>query len=403
MPGVRIVTIKPTSLEDVFGDIITIAGSMGVPERGSQMVGFMRARFDLVRSMTANLTPQPPKVVHLEWLQPLMGSGYWIAECVESAGCTMIHGTVGGHSQTLESLSTLDSADVIIIAPCGFSIERTFAEINQIQLDKQDQWKTLPAVNNGRVFVADGNLYFNRSSCGVLDTAEIVAECAHDSLRGMWGHHGRTFVQMAELANFCNRDGAPPATKWVELAPADVVVRNNVIEGSEGSAPIRDSPTEASSAVQHVKEQLTALQASDWAAAFALNSAANQARLGSGEQFKAIVHGNPSFSLLLKESGVKEIAATQVCLQPTLSVHFCTGLSTHKFGHYTPFRSVQFSSVPFRSFSPTWLVPQVSEGFMKAVVRVDVEGGEAATRFLFDLLRGSKEGAWETEGVRIEC
>ena len=39
--------------------------------------------------------------------------------------------------------------------------------------------------------MADGNLYFNRSSCGVIETAEIVAEAAHAELCGVFGHHGR--------------------------------------------------------------------------------------------------------------------------------------------------------------------------------------------------------------------
>ena len=61
------------------------------------------------------------------------------------------------------------------------------------------EWQGLDAVKRGRVYVADGNLYFNRSSCGVVETAEMVAEMARPDLKGLWGHHGKHWVALDEL------------------------------------------------------------------------------------------------------------------------------------------------------------------------------------------------------------
>jgi iron complex transport system substrate-binding protein len=41
------------------------------------------------------------------------------------------------------------------------------------------EWSSLAAVRAGRVYVADGNLYFNRSGPLLFDTPEILAEILH--------------------------------------------------------------------------------------------------------------------------------------------------------------------------------------------------------------------------------
>lgn len=129
---IKMVTIMPVTLNDVLGDVAAIATALGVPERGTRLVGMIRARLAALSSLVPTPAPPPPRVAHLEWLAPLMGSGYWIAECAEAAGCTLVHGARGGHSQTLSSAALLANADIILLAPCGFSLERTYAELDSL-------------------------------------------------------------------------------------------------------------------------------------------------------------------------------------------------------------------------------------------------------------------------------
>ena len=112
--------------------------------------------------------------------------------------------------QTLAT-SELSNAEIIVIAPCGFSIERTASEVAGLNLLQSAEWQGLDAVKRGRVYVADGNLYFNRSSCGVVETAEMVAEMARPDLKGLWGHHGKHWVALDELEAFCGREGRATA------------------------------------------------------------------------------------------------------------------------------------------------------------------------------------------------
>ena len=56
-------------------------------------------------------------------------------------------------------------------------IERTRREIGP--LIAQPGWGELRAVRSGRVFVADGNQYFNRPGPRLVESLEILAEILH--------------------------------------------------------------------------------------------------------------------------------------------------------------------------------------------------------------------------------
>lgn len=122
-------------------------------------------------------------------------------------------------------MELLSIADYIIISPCGFSIERTHDELERLNMLGMKEWQDLPAVKNGRIAIADGNKYFNRSSvASILGTAEIVAEIVianengDGELKGMYGHHGTRWVKLDELSTFCKREGAESVRKEVKLA-----------------------------------------------------------------------------------------------------------------------------------------------------------------------------------------
>ncbi|GMH97073.1 hypothetical protein TrST_g6948 [Triparma strigata] len=304
-PTVKMVTIMPVTLSDVLSDIETIASALGVPERGQRLVSSLRHRLAYVSSVVLSLpSPPRPKVMHVEWLSPLMGSGYWIAELVETAGCDMINGQVGGHSPVLKGANEMSDADIIILAPCGFGVERTRREMAELKLAEDEGWKQLKAVKNGMVFVADGNLFFNRSSCTVIETAEMVAEMAHPELAALWGHHGRHWVRMGELDSFCLREGASPVHKEIQLADKnekDEGKDNNSNEAALTPTP-PPPPSSFKTAIEFVQHQVELLRARKFVEAFEMNSDKNKARLGSAQKFEAIVNSNPSFAALADPS-----------------------------------------------------------------------------------------------------
>jgi len=64
--------------------------------------------------------------------------------------------------------------------PCGFDLERTEKE-SQI-LTQHPNWNILKAVKDNKVFIVDGNAYFNRPGPRLVDSAEILAEIFHPQL-----------------------------------------------------------------------------------------------------------------------------------------------------------------------------------------------------------------------------
>jgi iron complex transport system substrate-binding protein len=167
--------------------------ALGDVAAGEALVGRMRGRIAAVTDATA-LLPRP-RVAFVEWIEPMMSGGNWMPELIKAAGGDNLFGEAGQHSgyMTFAELSHADP-DVIIVAPCGFDIARTLSEMPL--LEGQPGWRSLAAVRNGRVAVADGNLYFNRPSPGLAETTEIIAEIIHGPGIDL-GHRGRGWVPYA--------------------------------------------------------------------------------------------------------------------------------------------------------------------------------------------------------------
>lgn len=177
-PDVEIVNLHPTTLEQIWGDIRTVATALGRPTEGDALLAEMDRRVDDVRRRAREL-PRA-NVLAIEWLDPVMIGGMWSPEMIEIAGGTALAAEHGAHAPTLdtEQLRALTPRpDVILIKPCGFDIERTLVEEARVRdlLGDLDG----PAVRDGRVWVADGNALFNRPGPRIVDSLETLAACMH--------------------------------------------------------------------------------------------------------------------------------------------------------------------------------------------------------------------------------
>jgi iron complex transport system substrate-binding protein len=112
-------------------------------------------------------------VVTLEWLAPVMIGGMWMPELVELAGGEPLVTRPGEHAPTLErdDLAALDP-EVVLVKPCGFSLERTLDELDVLRDALPRNWRA-------RVYVADGNAFFNRPGPRIVESLEILAACVH--------------------------------------------------------------------------------------------------------------------------------------------------------------------------------------------------------------------------------
>jgi iron complex transport system substrate-binding protein len=173
----QIVSLQPNSLADIWDDFRRAAGALGIPQTGESVIASLQSRLS-----PAPPASPPPRVACIEWIEPLMAAGNWTPELVSLAGGVNLFGEAGKHSpwMTWEDLQDADP-DVIVIAPCGFDLARTEEEM--YWLTDRPAWRDLRAVRTNRVYLADGNQYFNRPGPRVVETFEILAEILHPDAR----------------------------------------------------------------------------------------------------------------------------------------------------------------------------------------------------------------------------
>ena len=205
----QIVSLEPMSLTDVWTDIRSVAAAIGAPTQGDTLVAGLIARLDGIRVSTAS--DGRPTIGCLEWIDPLMAAGNWVPELVDIAGGTNVFGEAGRHSGdlALDELAAADP-DVVAVMPCGFDIERATRELNA--LTSSPLWSELAAVKSGRVFITDGNQYFNRPGPRLVESAEILAELLHPH-KVDFGHRGTGWIHLADAREHSPR--APAFTPAV--------------------------------------------------------------------------------------------------------------------------------------------------------------------------------------------
>ena len=172
-----IISVEPNSVKDIFKDIKIIAEALNVVDKGADLIDFMKNRIRTLKKsydVKSELT-----VAAIEWIDPLMAAGNWVPELIEMAGGINLFGEAGKHSPWMEYKDLIEKdPDNIIIMPCGYNIQKSIIEIDS--LIKQKGWKEINAVQNDKVYITDGNQYFNRPGPRIIESLEILIEIFHN-------------------------------------------------------------------------------------------------------------------------------------------------------------------------------------------------------------------------------
>ena len=173
----KIISLEPNTLNEVWLSFDIIAKTMGAPESSSILKSEINDRFKLLKDKLKG-TEQKPTVLCIEWIEPIMVAANWVPELVGLAGGRNVMSVSGADSNfcSWDEIKQTNP-DIIIMMPCGFGIKRTFEDIHYLQNRKG--WQELKAVKEGKVFVVDGNQYFNRPGPRLIDSSEILAEVIH--------------------------------------------------------------------------------------------------------------------------------------------------------------------------------------------------------------------------------
>ena len=176
----EVLSLDPQYLGDVLEDVRRVGRATGAEAVADDVTARMQERIDAV-TRRAELADGHPRVLHLEWTDPLMCGGHWVPEMVEMAGGDNCFGDKEMGSFPLEWDAVLESRpEVIVLMPCGFEVPRALQDVPL--LTEKDGWDSLPAVKNNRVFAIDASNYTSRSGPRLVTGLEILAEMIHPEL-----------------------------------------------------------------------------------------------------------------------------------------------------------------------------------------------------------------------------
>ena len=167
---VQLVSLEPESLDDLYQTINSLGSLTGRPSQASAVI---QSLADRVKVVVNRVSARPRRrVTCLEWVEPLFNSGHWTPQLVALAGGQDLLGTAGTPAKQIDR-TALDDAqpEVVVVMACGFSLERSVAEVarrrSSLQTDGAELW------------VVDGNAYFSRPGPRLVDSVEIMAGILH--------------------------------------------------------------------------------------------------------------------------------------------------------------------------------------------------------------------------------
>jgi len=169
----RMLTLSPSTLEDVIHDVERIGEAVDCAAEGRRLAETLRQRVAAVQEQAAGQAAHP-RVLCLEWLSPLYIGGHWVPDMVQRAGGTDVLGSTAAPSRETNWQEIGQAKpEVVILMPCGFSSQRAYKELQQLAATDV-QWSHALATWP-HTFIVDAASYFSRPGPRLVDGLELLA------------------------------------------------------------------------------------------------------------------------------------------------------------------------------------------------------------------------------------
>jgi iron complex transport system substrate-binding protein len=167
----RVLSLDPTTLEEVLADLRTLAAAAGIPDAGARLERESRRRLERVAAAVEDL--ERPRVVALEWLDPPFAGGHWVPEMIRLAGGTDPLARPGERSRTLD-WDELRAArpDVVVSMPCGYYVDECAREVELHAAE-------VASLGARQVVAVDAAAYFSRPGPRLVDGVELLGHVLH--------------------------------------------------------------------------------------------------------------------------------------------------------------------------------------------------------------------------------
>ncbi len=178
----EVLVLDPKNLDDILQNIIEVGNMVEKQKKAKDFVIKLQKRIDHIKDIPKI---SRPKVLCIEWLDPLFSAGHWVPQMVEIAGGINGISSTGEKSRRMQidEVAKFDP-DIIILMPCGFDVSRTILEYEKLL--ENNLWRKIKAVNRGEVYAVNANEYFSKPGPRTVAGLEILAKIIHpDTFRDL--------------------------------------------------------------------------------------------------------------------------------------------------------------------------------------------------------------------------
>ncbi|MCB1221621.1 MAG: ABC transporter substrate-binding protein [Planctomycetales bacterium] len=179
-PDTVLVSQSPQDLQQVLQDFEDAGCALGSEQAGERLKQqTARSMLALQMNWVRSGRPAVP-VLTVEWIEPLMAGGLWMAELIKMAGGEPLLTERGQHSKPLTDEELADIApEVVLVHPCGFDLTRGLREADILMKRLPAHW---PAVANKQVWFSDGSHFFNRPGPRLYESMWLLNLVLHPEL-----------------------------------------------------------------------------------------------------------------------------------------------------------------------------------------------------------------------------
>ena len=167
----RVIALDPKTLGETLGDVRTLAQATTRRDQGVDLVQAVAARVDRVKLAVRGL--RPPRVLALEWLDPVFIAGHWTPQLIELAGGSDALGMPGEPSETVgwETVAAAEP-EIVVVMPCGYDAPRAHEEALL-------HARELSSLQARRIVAVNASAYFSRPGPRLVDGLELLAHILH--------------------------------------------------------------------------------------------------------------------------------------------------------------------------------------------------------------------------------
>jgi iron complex transport system substrate-binding protein len=177
--GIKVLAIKPATLEAVLKDIEMAGKITGAGPIAGSLVSSLQKRIQSISDKTINLpTAARPRVFYVTWHDPIYtaGSKTMINDLIEKSGGVNIAADLSGYATiSLESVVQRNPQVIVVMSSMGDK-NTSFDYIK-----RESRLQATDALKNNRIYVINSDI-FGRSTPRIVDGLEDLAKLTHPEL-----------------------------------------------------------------------------------------------------------------------------------------------------------------------------------------------------------------------------